>query len=661
VIELDLQCGCPITDIGRGGSSGRVGVEVRRILTVARRSVLGKVMTLTVLLVLLGVIGGLTVTERLGQRSYDAARSQVVEDVTARIDQELTAQRSLAEQLAVLVAAEPAVQKAFAARDRQALTALLLPSFTRLKNDYGMAQFQFHTPPATSFLRLHSPAKFGDDLSSFRYTVVQANREHRMVSGVEGGVGGLGVRAVVPVDYQGRHLGTVEFGTSLGKAFVSNLAQRFDAPTALFVPPTDATKGTALTVAASTFGDHLTSDAAALARAARGELTSADVVRDGKPGVAVYEPLKDVRGATVAVVLVLKDASAVVSARSSARALSIWGGVAVLILGLAIGAGLSVAISRSITGPVRRIDEVLGGVARGDFTLRAPTSGDPAVGGMARQLNIALDATSSAMRGVLQTSADLTGTVEDVRRAGAAVTAAAVTAATQAETVSQAAGEVSHNVENAATGSEEMTASIREIASNAAEAARAGGRAVEQATETNAHVGRLGESSAQIGEVVQLISSIAEQTNLLSLNATIEAARAGELGKGFAVVAGEVKELAHQTAVATEDISGRIQAIQAEASGAVGAIEAIGSVIDHVNEFQTTIASSVEEQTATTAEISQSINRAADAMHAIADSVDGLVRSTQATSDAADQSMAAADAVAAHGERLRSLLSQFRL
>jgi methyl-accepting chemotaxis protein len=632
---------------------------MKTAISVLRRSVLGKVLALSAVLVLLGVAGGIITNNVMANRAYDRERAQRIDTFSTRIDQKLQIQQNVAEQLATFVANQPDVQKAFAERDREALSALMLPSFKQLKADYGMAQFQFHTAPATSFLRLHKPEKFGDDLSSFRFTVVEANKQHKLIAGVESGVAGLGVRAVIPVDYQGKAVGTVEFGGSLGEAFLEQLTMDASVGATLYFP--SAEDPATLESLASTLDENFPVDSADLASAIGGTVVNEDLDHNDKPFILHYHPVTDFQGETAAVVVVALDASDLVQARDAATFFGLKYGIGLFVFGIALAIGLAMLISRSITHPVREMSHLLGQVAKGNFAVRARTSGDPAVATMADRLNATLESIATAMKGVIGTADELMATVSSVQEAGAVMTGAAQTAAEQAETVAQAAEEVSHNVDSAAAGSEEMNASIQEIASNASEAAREGTRAVDRATETNAQVERLGDTSAQIGEVVQLISSIAEQTNLLALNATIEAARAGEMGKGFAVVAGEVKDLAHQTATATEDISQRIEAIQTEASTAVGAIEGIGSVINQVNEFQTTIASAVEEQTATTSEISQSVTRAAAGVQGIADSVGSLVQSTHVTSDAATRANEAADTVASHSARLRSLVQGFTL
>jgi methyl-accepting chemotaxis protein len=189
--------------------------------------------------------------------------------------------------------------------------------------------------------------------------------------------------------------------------------------------------------------------------------------------------------------------------------------------------------------------------------------------------------------------------------------------------VAVSAGEVSAKVATVATGTDEMALSIREISVNASEAAGVAADAMSVAAETTQTITRLGESSAEIGNVIKVITGIAAQTNLLALNATIEAARAGEAGKGFAVVASEVKDFAQETAKATEDIGRRVAAIQSDTAVAVAveAISRISSVIERVHGFQTTIASAVEEQNATTNEMGRNVAQAAASSAEIAQGV----------------------------------------
>jgi len=213
--------------------------------------------------------------------------------------------------------------------------------------------------------------------------------------------------------------------------------------------------------------------------------------------------------------------------------------------------------------------------------------------------------------------------------------------ATQAGVVSAAAEQVSKNVQTVATGTEEMSASIKEIAKNAQDAAKVAATAVKSAETTNATISKLGESSAQIGKVIKVITSIAQQTNLLALNATIEAARAGEAGKGFAVVANEVKELAKETAKATEDISQKIEAIQADTKSAVTAIAEISTVINKINDYQNTIASAVEEQTATTNEITRNVAEAAKGSTEIAQNITGVATAAKSTTSGANDTQKA--------------------
>ncbi|MDY3554194.1 methyl-accepting chemotaxis protein [Gemmata sp. JC717] len=233
--------------------------------------------------------------------------------------------------------------------------------------------------------------------------------------------------------------------------------------------------------------------------------------------------------------------------------------------------------------------------------------------------------------------------------------------ATQASVASGAAEHVSEHLSTIATGTEQMGVSIREIAKSANEAAKVATAAVKVADRTNATISKLGESSAEIGNVVNVITSIAQQTKLLALNATIEAARAGEAGKGFAVVANEVKELAKQTARATEDIGRKIEAIRGDTKGAVEAIGQIGRVINQINDIQNSIATAVEEQTATTGEMSRNVAQAAHGGSEIALNITGVAQAARSTTEGANETKLAADELARVAQGLQKLVAQFKM
>jgi methyl-accepting chemotaxis protein len=336
--------------------------------------------------------------------------------------------------------------------------------------------------------------------------------------------------------------------------------------------------------------------------------------------------------------------------------------IGVLVVSIAIGAILAILIAGSIARAVNEAGVIASRIAAGDLTGAeiVVRSGDE-VGSLAQSINQMQANLRRMIQEISQNAQQMAAASEELSISSKQISANSEETSTQAGVVSSATEQVNGNLQTVATAAEELTASIGEIAKNASEAARVAGQALTTATETNTTVGKLGESSAEIGQVIKVITSIAQQTNLLALNATIEAARAGEAGKGFAVVANEVKELAKQTAQATEDIGQRIAAIQSNTQGAVQAISAISDIVNKVNGISATIATAVEEQSATTQEISRNVSEAAKGASEVARSITGVSEAAQSTSTGAAESTNAAHGLAQLATQLTQLVAQFKV
>nr|WP_068431717.1 cache domain-containing protein [Magnetospirillum sp. XM-1]CUW38525.1 Putative Methyl-accepting chemotaxis protein\ len=550
--------------------------------------------------------------------------------------------------MAALVANLPGIAHLVATGGRDALAAQMVPAFKAIAAPFGIEQFQFHTPPATSFLRVHAPAKFGDDLSAIRQTVVETNATQKPTHGLEYGVAGLGVRGLMPLFDEGRHVGSVEFGLSFGQPFFADFKKAFGVDVALHVKAKDEFKVFAGTIATSALSP------AEIAAALGGRDVIKAVENDKGGRVAVLgRAVKDYGGKPLGVAEIAMDASHYAAQLSDARRTMIG-----TILGAAVVAViLGILLSHSITGPVLAMSAAMDRIARRDFQVDIPgRERNDEIGHMARAVHVVqkevertaeLEAAQQKSlteleRGQRSLKDGMQLQLEGIVEAAMQSNEAGVVLARMSGSVRRA----SEQSQSIASAIEQLVASVNTIsqsseiaageASDAEAAAQEGVAATATArqamdgllqavSDVGAKIEALSGASDQIAAITNQIEDIAGQTNLLALNATIEAARAGEAGKGFAVVAGEVKTLANQTAKATIDIRSRIEALVSDMDGArqsmersrgaandgmaavgqvTGGLESIAGRIDGVTRRMHDIAGILSQQNAAAAEVS---------------------------------------------------------
>lgn len=485
----------------------------------------------------------------------DAERSELDGHVRALLES-IEQEGRMARALSSAVAALPSVQERFAVGDRTALGKELLPLYTTMANDFDVEQFQLHTPPATSFLRLHKPEKFGDDLSTFRHTVVAANQERRPVSGLESGVAGLGLRGVVPVFGQGRHVGSLEFGLSFGQPFFDAFKARRGIDAGLHL----MSEGK-VTTFASTATDRPLMGEALLREAFAGR---PQLLREG--GRTVYAvAIPDYSGTPIGVVEVAMDRARYLAALKAARDTSLLEALAALAFGLLVAA-LS---ARHLTRRILLVKDGVNRIAQGDLTIDIPVAGSDEVGTLAeaaRQMRRQLHAVAAQAR------ENSSAVLAMAREIAAAVESQAATSSQMSASVAEITSTM-EELSASSTQIAEHSTAVVDISTQTWEQSKRGSDAMRLVTDkmsdiraenasSLAEILALGHKSKEIGRVMEIINAVADQTKLIAFNAALEAASAGDAGRRFGVVAAEIRRLADSVTDSTGEIEAKVNEIQ---------------------------------------------------------------------------------------------------
>jgi methyl-accepting chemotaxis protein len=509
---------------------------------------------------------------------------------------------------------------------------------------------------------------------------VESNKSGKPIVGVEPGRDSLGIFAMTPIMRDGKNIAVADIGVSFGKQFVDSAKQRFGVDLAVH-----RFDGKVFANIASTVGDSSVATQDELKSVFDGGSLRRDATLNGHPAALYLGQIKNYAGQPVAVIELVKDTTEYEAAAASSQRNLILGTVAIL----AAAVLLAFLLGRGLSRPLAAITAVMNRLSSGDTDVAIPGGdrkdelGTMAVAvdvfrrGMieARTMREAQEATkrqAELEKKALQREmadrfeADVKSVVgavgqatKDMQRVAGEITSSVSGTSERAAAAAAASEEASASVGTVAAATEELASSVAEIGRQVTHSSGVADAAVVKAGQTTEMVGSLTAAGEKIGDVLRLIGAIASQTNLLALNATIEAARAGDAGRGFAVVASEVKELASQTAKATEEIAGQVTAIQSATGDCVIAIGGISDTIREISGIATTIAAAVEEQDSATREIARSVQHAAAGTSEVSHNIAGASQAAEQSRALADDVLVASGQLSQHAAALLESVDTF--